>query len=386
MLANCGPGKGTSDLVSESGDWAAATYPCSVLGTENPPYEGAGAHPDPEPAALRRADPDRVDRHAVPRPAPPSPATVGPRLRAIFIANLVAQIAIVLTGGLVRLTGSGLGCPTWPECVPGSVLPVPGQAQAFHKWIEFGNRMLTSVLVFLAIAALLGALQVRKRWRTDGSTPRPGIFALATIPILGTVAQALLGGLTVLTGLHPATVSAHFLLSMAIIAGCVVLVDRSSDSEDSNRGTQVAREIRILSAVLLANVSLVLVLGTIVTGTGPHSGDSDTSVRLSFDLRSVAWLHADAVMLFLGLLVGLILALRVTDSPPAARRWAQILLALSLTQGTIGYLQWFNGVPWVLVAIHILLACLVWTCTVFLFLSLSRPKNQCPSRSTNPDS
>jgi heme a synthase len=297
-----------------------------------------------------------------------SPVTSG--VRGIFMANLVAQIGIVLTGGLVRVTGSGLGCPTWPECVEGSLVPVEGQAEEFHKWIEFGNRLLTFVLGILAIAAIVGALRMRARWRAEGAEPRRPILLLAAIPLLGTLAQAILGGVTVLTGLHPLIVGAHFLLSMLIIAGCVVLVHRAAEPGDHPLVRLARPEIRALSMVLVATCAAVLVLGTLVTGAGPHSGDTDVDNRLPVDVRTIAWLHADVVLLFIGLIVAMWLALRLTDGPAKARWWSHALMALAIVQGVVGYTQWFTGVPWALVATHMLLACLVWVATLKNHLSL----------------
>lgn len=298
----------------------------------------------------------------------PSPVTSG--VRGIFMANLVAQIAIVVTGGLVRVTGSGLGCPTWPDCVEGSLVPVAGQAEEFHKYIEFGNRLLTFVLGILALAAVVGALRMRARWRAEGSLTRRPILVLATIPLVGTLAQALLGGVTVLTGLNPLTVGAHFLLSMVIIAGCVLLVHRANEPGDQPLVRLVRPEIRVLSLVLVATCAAVLVLGTLVTGAGPHSGDADVNNRLDLDVRTVAWLHADVVLLFVGLIIAMWLALRLTDGPAKARWWSHALMALAIVQGIVGYTQWFAGVPWALVALHMLLACLVWVATLKTHLSL----------------
>jgi cytochrome c oxidase assembly protein subunit 15 len=286
------------------------------------------------------------------------------------MANLVAQIGIVVTGGLVRVTSSGLGCPTWPECVDGSLVPVDGQAEAFHKYIEFGNRLLTFVLGILAIAALAGAVRLRRRWRQGGTTPRNAILVLAAVPLLGTLAQALLGGITVLTGLNPVSVGAHFLVSTAIIAGCVVLVHRAGEPGDRPLVRLVRPEIRILSLILVGTAAAVVVLGTVVTGAGPHSGDTNVQNRLPIDVRTAAWLHADAVLLFVGLIVAMWLALRLTDGPAAAKWWSQALLVLAVVQGVIGYAQWFSGVPWALVAVHMLMACLVWVAVVKNHLSL----------------
>ncbi len=301
-------------------------------------------------------------------PTAPSPVTSG--IRGIFMANLVAQIGIVVTGGLVRVTASGLGCPTWPECVDGSLVPTEGQAEAFHKYIEFGNRLLTFVLGILAIAAVIGALQMRSRWQREGAQVRRPLMLLAAVPLLGTLAQALLGGVTVLTGLHPLIVGAHLLLSMVIIAGCVVLVHRAAEPGDQPVRRLVRGEIRVLSQVLVATAAVVIVLGTIVTGAGPHSGDTDVEHRLDIDVRTAAWLHADVVLLFVGLLVAMWLALRLTDGPAPARWWSHALLALAVVQGVVGYTQWFAGVPWALVALHMFLACLVWVATLKTHLSL----------------
>jgi len=282
--------------------------------------------------------------------------------RRIFIANLVAQTAIVLTGAIVRLTGSGLGCPTWPECVEGSVVPTSAQVESWHKYVEFGNRLLTFVLVALAIAALVAAL-VDSRARA-----RRAIVALATIPLLGTVAQAILGGITVLTGLAPEIVAAHFLLSIVIIAGCVQLVARSHDLQVPGQRMVVCvpRTVWWLILGLVLVTAVVIVLGVAVTGTGPHSGDTGANARLPFDPRVISWIHADFVFAFLGLSVGVIAALHLVRAPRVARYLAWTCLLLALVQGTVGYTQYFTGLPILLVAIHVLLACLLWIAVLFL--------------------
>ncbi len=291
-------------------------------------------------------------------------------LRGIFIANLVAQIGIVVTGGIVRLTGSGLGCPTWPQCAEGSYIPTSRQAESWHKYVEFGNRLLTFVLAALALAAIVGAYAWWRRTRAATGSARTPVLALAAIPIVGTVVQAVLGGVTVLTGLNPWAVSAHFLVSMAIIAGCVVLVVRSGEPGDRPVTTVVRREVLLLTYALVAVTALVVVLGVIVTGSGPHSGDADTEARFGVDPRTMAWLHADSVLLFLGLTVGLLVALRVTHAPARAMRFTIVLLAVSLLQGLVGYAQYFTGLPWLLVAVHMLGASLVWMLAIFVLLSM----------------
>lgn len=287
-------------------------------------------------------------------------------VRAIYIANLVAQMGIVVTGAVVRITGSGLGCPTWPECVEGSITPTSTQAEAWQKYVEFGNRLLTFVLVILAVASIVAALADRSRRRRSGLAPRPALTVLAFTPIVGTFAQALLGGITVLTGLHPAIVGAHFLLSMAIIAGCVALVARSADQGDSPITWLVPRAVTILTWLLVAAGAVVVLLGVIVTGSGPHGGDADNPTRFGFDPRTVSWLHADVVLLFIGLMIGLLVSLYVARGPSAAIRRAWILVGVAMLQGAVGYTQYFTGLPEVLVGIHVLGATIVWVSVLSL--------------------
>lgn len=296
----------------------------------------------------------------------PTVARTAPRwLRGIFIANLVAQIGIVVTGGIVRLTGSGLGCPTWPECVEGSYVPTSRQEEAWHKYVEFGNRLLTFALGALALAAIIGALVWWFRRKE-----RAPIVLLAAVPIIGTIAQAVLGGITVLTGLSPWAVAAHFLVSMAIIAGVTVLVVRSYDAGDQPIQWLVRREVRVMAWLLIVITGVVVVLGTIVTGSGPHSGDADTEARFGLDPRTVSWLHADAVLLFLGLVIGMLVVLRVVSGPRRATTVVGLLLLVAVIQGAIGYSQYFSGLPWVLVAFHMLGACLVWMLAVMQIMAL----------------
>lgn len=291
-------------------------------------------------------------------------------LRGVFIANLVAQIAIVVTGGVVRVTGSGLGCPTWPECVEGSYVPTSRQEEQWHKYVEFGNRTLTFLLGVLALAALIGALLWAWRRRRSHLPGRPALLALAGVPLLGTVGQALLGGVTVLTGLSPWAVASHFLLSLLIIAGCTVLVVRAGEPGDRPVRPLTRPAVRWLARLLVLVTFAVCVLGTVVTGSGPHSGDADTEARFGIDPRLISWLHADVVLLFIGLSIGMLIVLYVADGPAAAghRAWALIIIALA--QGTIGYTQYFTGLPWLLVTVHMLGAALLWTTAILLLLSL----------------
>lgn len=272
--------------------------------------------------------------------------------RRIFTALLIFQCVIVITGGIVRITGSGLGCPTWPECAPGSYTPSPEQLEdPLHIWIEFGNRLLTFVLGIAALAALFYSLRF---------IPNLRIRLLALGQVLGIVGQAILGGITVLTGLHPTTVAAHLLLSIILISGALSLRQRVYGRIPRSFETQ--RLTRSLSKALVALGFVVIVMGTIVTGTGPHAGD-DSSVRFDFDIRTVAWLHADLVIAFLGLSLATLIAVRLGEREPARSvllRKIYLLLGISLSQGGIGYLQYLTGVPELLVIAHLIGAVSVW--------------------------
>jgi cytochrome c oxidase assembly protein subunit 15 len=266
------------------------------------------------------------------------------------MANLVVEVLIVVTGGLVRLTGSGLGCPTWPQCVPGSYIPVAHQAQGWHRFVEFGNRTLTSVVSIAAIATVYAV------WRW--AARRRDLMVPAWVVLGGVVTQAILGGVTVRTGLSPITVAAHFLVSMCLVAASAYLVFRSPEPPGP-RALAVPVLVERLGWAACAVAAVVLALGTVVTGSGPHSGDASAPARFGFDPRSVSWLHADTVMLFLGLTLAVWLAARLTATTTApARAWVAVL-AVTLLQGVVGYTQYFTGLPWGVVLAHMLLACLL---------------------------
>jgi cytochrome c oxidase assembly protein subunit 15 len=268
---------------------------------------------------------------------------------------LFAQAAIVVTGGAVRLTGSGLGCPTWPECTPGSYTPKPYQVEEQVKvWIEFGNRLLTFVLVLAAITVVLSVL----------GAGRKDLRGLALGQILGIVGQGVLGGITVLTGLHPATVAAHFLLSIVLIAGAASLrAQRNSPSVKIQSDPLVKK----IATAHIITTFIVLVLGTIVTGSGPHAGDA-TAPRFSFDLRTVAWLHADVVIALLGITFAFFV---VQGTSVDTKKRLKIFLAIALGQGLIGYVQWFTDLPEILVGFHLAGSTLVWIASWRIWLSVT---------------
>jgi heme a synthase len=268
-----------------------------------------------------------------------------------MLANLGCEIGIVVTGGLVRVTDSGLGCPTWPQCVPGSFTPVPHQAQGYHKDIEFGNRALIAVLVVAAVAALWAAVAYRRR---TGAGRR--FVWWASAPLWGIAAQAVIGGITVRTHLSAITVAAHFLPSMLIVAVSTLLYLTVRDpGQEPERG----RELRGLTAGVAGLTAVILAMGTVVTGSGPHAGDAGARGRFAFNPRDVSWLHADAVLLFTGLVVGLVLVARLSATGPTVRRRTRWLLAVTLLQGLIGYVEYATKLPMLLVVLHMLGASLL---------------------------
>ena len=272
----------------------------------------------------------------------------------IYTTLVVLQTLLVLTGGAVRLTGSGLGCPTWPDCVGGSIAPVPHQAQGtLHSWIEFGNRLLTVLLIVAIFVAIVGAI----RWgrsRADWAMIRN----LAIIQFLGIVAQIVLGGITVLTKLNPFAVSSHFLLSILLIGASLSLRQRMVNSPRTN----VLPTTLWLIRALLALSAIVIMLGTVVTGSGPHAGDIQAK-RYHIDPRLISWMHADAVIALITLTIGLILVARVSETVTnraLVGKQAVLFLAVCLGQGLIGYIQYFTHLPEGLVALHLLGAGCIW--------------------------
>lgn len=280
-------------------------------------------------------------------------------IKTALTLNLIFEIAIVVTGGLVRLTGSGLGCPTWPECVPGSFTPVVEQPEGIHKYIEFGNRTLTSVVGIAALAVLVATIIFARRGRPKS------LIVWGALPLIGVILQAVVGGITVLTGLHPATVALHFLISMGLIAVSVLVLLRVRQPDQAPALT-VRPEIAKLTTGLVLLTGIVLVLGTIVTGSGPHAGDADEPVRFGLDPRAVSWIHSDAVLLWFGLLGAIMVGLHFTAAPARVVRAARLTLAIGLLQGLIGYVQYATKLPEPVVAAHMLGACLLTASVTWL--------------------
>jgi cytochrome c oxidase assembly protein subunit 15 len=268
---------------------------------------------------------------------------------------LFLQAALVVTGGAVRLTGSGLGCPTWPECTPGSYTPVPHQAEAqLNAWIEFGNRLLTFVLVFASIVVIVAVLK----------SGRKDLRGLAIGQVLGIFGQGILGGITVLTDLNPIPVAGHLLLSIILIAGATSLHSRRKSPAIFVKPEGITAKISLAHVI---TSFLVIVLGTVVTGSGPHAGDAQAK-RFGFDIRTVAWMHADVVIVLLGITLAFYVAQGTSDRTKKAIR---VFTLIALSQGAIGYIQYFTGIPEVLVAAHLLGATLVWIASWRIRLSIT---------------
>ena len=274
--------------------------------------------------------------------------------RRISLANLMAQSGIIVTGAVVRLTGSGLGCPTWPDCTPGSLIPVAGQVEGFHKYIEFGNRLLTFLVLAIAIGLFVFSLLNEKR----------NIIVWSFLPLIGTLLQAVLGGITVLTGLHPSTVMAHFLLSIVLVGISVKIYDYFNNKKVYKVLSKIVDNyVKIVTLVGLA----VIILGTITTGSGPHSGD-EIAARFDLDIRVIAWLHADSVLLFVGLIIGLLVITKLNSDSNHLFKITRTLFIICLVQGFIGYVQWFSNLPWILVSFHVIGAVITWIAIVNLAL------------------
>jgi cytochrome c oxidase assembly protein subunit 15 len=285
----------------------------------------------------------------------------------LALSSVAANVVIVVTGGAVRLTGSGLGCPTWPSCTDSSLTPTP--EYSFHGVIEFANRQLTFVLGLIAALTLVAAIVQRRQ------------IALAVSAFAGVPAQAVIGGISVRTELNPWVVALHFLLSMAIIAVTMVLWWRVREPP-ARPVAVVPSSVRLISWLVTAQVAVVIVVGTVVTGSGPHAGDRNASGRVhrtGLAVGSMTQLHADLVMVLVGLTVGLVALVYAVRLGRTARLAAWTLLAVQLGQAVVGYTQYFLKVPPLLVSLHMLGACAVWIAALRLLLTLTSSQ-QLPHR------
>jgi heme a synthase len=282
------------------------------------------------------------------------------RYRAITIGALVALSVIVVSGAAVRLTGSGLGCDDWPNCNSERLIDV----SSTHAAIEQINRLFTGVVAFSVIAAVLGSL-IRRPRRRDLTWLSLGLVA-------GVIGQIVLGGITVLVELHPLAVQGHFLLSMVLIANAVVLVRRAGEPDGIERHRVVRRSTARLLWALGVLTSVAIFTGTIVTGTGPHAGDENAR-RFGFDISSVARLHGISVIVTIATALAIVAWIRHSrDERAVLYSPLTTWMFVAVLQATVGYVQYFNGVPEVLVGVHIAGATALFIVTVQLLLDRRR--------------
>jgi cytochrome c oxidase assembly protein subunit 15 len=290
----------------------------------------------------------------------PSAAVV----RRAALAGVICTAAIIATGAAVRLSESGLGCPDWPQCTRGSLVAARSAGDPMaHTWIEFGNRLVTIAITGLAVAVFV----IAWRFRPGGRRRRDLVWLAAAQPA-GVVAQAVLGGIVVLTKLNPAMVALHFLASIAVLAAAVALHVRCT--EGVGPATPLVRaDLRLLSYLLLAVVAAMLAAGTVVTGTGPLAGAGSVP-RFRLPLAGVTQFHADIGWLLGGLVLALAAGLTLTRAPARAVRLGWLLLALIGLQGAVGYTQYFTGLPAGLVWFHAVGSTLVWIVALRLAFAL----------------
>jgi cytochrome c oxidase assembly protein subunit 15 len=288
----------------------------------------------------------------------PSPAA----MRRMALAGVLASVAIILTGAAVRLSQSGLGCPDWPQCTASSLAAsgVHGDP-LIHRWVEFGNRLVTVAIFVVAVLVSVAAWQFRAG--PDGGRRRDLVW-LAVAQPGAIVVQAVVGGIVVLTKLNPGWVSVHYLASAALVAATVALYVRCQEGTGPPRRL-VRPEVRWLSVAVVGAVALMLAAGTVVTGTGPLAGAKNVP-RYSLPLAGVTQLHADIGWLLGGLVIALVLALRLSSAPRRAVRLGWLLLVLVGSQGAIGYSQYFSGLPAGLVWVHEAGAAAIWLTVLLL--------------------
>jgi len=294
-------------------------------------------------------------------------------MRRIALAGVVANAGLIMTGAAVRLSASGLGCPDWPTCTASSLIAARTRGDPIlHTWIEFTNRMLTGVLMVVAVLVLITAW----RFRPGGSIRRNIVWLAAAQP-LGVVAQAVLGGIVVLTDLNPAAVSVHFLLSSGILALAVTLYVRCAEG-DGKPTRLVRREVRVFAVAVVGVTALMLAAGTVVTGTGPLAGATFVPragrgpayvPRYHLPLEGVTQLHADIGWVLGTLVAAAAISLQLTGAPARARRLGWVLLGLVGLQGVIGYSQYFSGLPAGLVWVHVTGSMLIWIAALLLMFA-----------------
>ncbi|MFB7995346.1 heme A synthase [Streptomyces sp. NPDC056002] len=280
-------------------------------------------------------------------------------VRRAALSAVVMTVVIVVTGGAVRLTGSGLGCPTWPKCTDQSLTAT--SEMGFHGAIEFGNRMLTYVLC-AAVGWAIIAARSQKPWRR-------GLTRLGWAQFWLVMGNAVLGGIVVLVGLNPYTVAAHFLLSTALIAVATVMWQRTREGDAEPRPL-VGKAVRQLVWILTAATVALIMVGTVVTGSGPHAGDSSDVARMPLDWETISKAHAVLAWIVVTLTFALWFVLKAVDAPKGPLHRTRDLFLVLLAQGVIGYVQYFTDLPEILVGLHMLGSALVWIAVLRVLLSL----------------
>ena len=285
--------------------------------------------------------------------------------RIIAAAVILTQGGIAVTGAIVRVTASGLGCPTWPQCFPGSFTPVPHpEVPGIHQAVEFGNRLLTFLVVLTAAAAVLAVVRARRR--------REVLFYAWLMPA-STVVQAVIGGITVLTGLLWWTVAIHLLASMTMVWLAVLLYVKIGQPDAGSYVACVPAPLRRLAALSAVALAAVLVTGTMVTGAGPHAGDKslDRPVpRLQIEITTLVHMHSSLLVAYLSLVIGLGFGLLAVRAPRDVRTRLAVLVVLVAAQGLLGTIQFFTGVPAALVALHVAGAAACTAATAALWASM----------------
>lgn len=280
--------------------------------------------------------------------------------RRLALILLLCQGGITGTGATVRVTASGLGCPTWPECHPGSLVPLPGANPWVHQLIEFGNRLLTFVLAAAAVALLVSLWRARRR---------DELMILGWISLLGIVAQAIIGGISVILNLAWWAVALHFLPSMVLVWVAAILFVRITQLDDGIPERTYPAIVRWFAVISSAALSVVLVTGTMVTGAGVHSGDANIALedRLNVDIDLMAHIHAYCMYTYLAITIVLVAILFVKKATTEARTYGVCLLVCIVLQGALGILQYRLGVPRWTVPLHILMSSVVVAVAGFLY-------------------
>lgn len=288
-------------------------------------------------------------------------------MRGIALAGVIASTLIIWTGGAVRLSESGLGCTTWPKCTSASLVAAGATGDPLiHRWVEFGNRLATALIFVIAVAVFVAAWQFRDAG-TGGR--RRDLVWLASAQPAGIAAQALIGGIVVLTKLAPFWVSLHFIATLPVLAAAVVLHVRAA--EGTGKPTRLVQPlVQLVARALLVATAAMMLAGTLVTGAGPLAGAGDVQRYHVMSLTAVTQLHADIGWVLGTAAVMLVLCLHLTEAPRQAVRLGWIVLGLIAVQGAIGYAQYFSGLPAGLVWVHVADSALIWIAVIRLNYAL----------------